>query len=83
MMYDYYGYGNNFYPMHSGLGPVFMIITWAFIIWGIISLVKYFSGHSRCEHNKDHDKSINILKERYAKGEITKEEFESIKKDLQ
>lgn len=31
----------------------------------------------------DSSKAIDILKERYAKGEITKEEYDGIKKDLQ
>jgi hypothetical protein len=30
-----------------------------------------------------HDESLNILKTRYAKGEITKEQFEQMKKDLE
>jgi uncharacterized membrane protein len=37
-------------------------------------------------HNYYHDESknsaLNILQERYAKGEITKEQYESMKKDL-
>jgi putative membrane protein len=78
MMYDYYGYGDNFYPMHSAFGGIFMILTWVLIIWGIVSLVKHFSHHSHDGNNH----AIDILKERYAKGEITKEQYESMKKDL-
>lgn len=78
MMYDYYGYGDSFYPMHSGFGSIFMILTWVLIIWGIVSLVKHFSHHPHDGHNH----AIDILKERYAKGEITKEQYESMKKDL-
>jgi putative membrane protein len=55
-----------------------MIIVWGLIIWGIISLVKHFSGHSV---NKN-ESAIDILKERYAKGEITREQFELMKKDI-
>lgn len=36
------------------------------------------SGHSR-----DSETDMEVLKKRYAKGEITREEFEQIKKDLQ
>lgn len=55
-----------------------MILTWVLIIWGIVSLVKHFSHHPHDGHNH----AIDILKERYAKGEITKEQYESMKKDL-
>ena len=71
----YYFY-NNLYSPFSFLGPVFMIIFWVVIIYLIISLLKR-------RHISDGSKAVDILKERYAKGEITKEQFESMKKDLQ
>lgn len=75
MMYFY----NDYYsPFHFFLGPVFMTIVWGLIIWGIVSLVRHFSGNS-VNKNKD---AIDILKERYAKGEITREQFELMKKDI-
>jgi len=40
------------------------------------SLRAYISGESG-------ENAVDILKKRYARGEITKEEFESMKKDLE
>jgi len=60
-----------------------MIIVWvviiALIVWGVIALVKRNSFPSDTPHKHD---PLDIAKERYAKGEINKEEFEEIKKDL-
>jgi putative membrane protein len=60
-----------------------MIIVWvlilALIVWGVIALVK--RGSSTSDTSQKHD-PLDIAKERYAKGEISKEEFEQIKKDL-
>ena len=39
------------------------------------------SGRHHIE-SKDSETAIDILKKRYAKGEITKEEFDQMKKDL-
>ena len=43
-------------------------------------------GHHHHWHDYYHDESknsaLNILQERYAKGEITKEQYEGMKKDL-
>lgn len=62
-----------------GFGGLWMFLFWgaliAFIVWAVIKLTKRDNSVSQSNH-------IDIAKERYAKGEISKEEFEQIKKDL-
>ena len=59
------------------------IIIWvliiALIIWGVVELVRRGSSTTDTSRKRD---PLEIAKERYAKGEINKEEFERIKKDL-
>jgi putative membrane protein len=47
-----------------------------FIVW----LVKKLANPKQI--HMDSSNAIEIIKERYAKGEITKEEFENLRKDL-
>lgn len=68
-----------------GFGSIFMFLFWGLIIWAVFALMRQGGcGHSGDSHNKsDGEKSsLDTLKERYAKGEIAKEEFERIKKDI-
>jgi len=86
--------GNNFmmnfgFMPFSGFGWIFMIVFWGLIIWAIIALVRggfgkgFMCGHDHNDDAREKDKSpLEILKERYAKGEINKKEFEDKKKDL-
>ncbi len=61
-------------------GGFMMIFWWGLLILGIIALVKWIAGQNTS--NKNEDSPLEILKRRYARGEINKEEFESLKKDL-
>jgi putative membrane protein len=63
-----------------GLGFLWMIIFWGAIIALIVWAVRRSTGHH--SYRIDTHSALDIAKERYAKGEITKEQFEQIKKDL-
>lgn len=64
-----------------GFGGVFMIIFWILVILGILYVVKSIA-RGRKEGMKE-ETALDILKKRYAKGEIAKEEFERMKDDLE
>ena len=57
-----------------------MLIFLGLAIAGIVLLVRYLSPHARL---KPSEGALEILKRRYAKGEIQKAEFEEKKKDLE
>ena len=84
------GYGYGFGPGMMGgwaggwgFGMVGMLLWWVLIILGIVLLTKWiFSGSAGRGERGSPDRSFEILKERYARGEIDKKEFEEKKRDL-
>ncbi len=79
MMYGYYGPGWGY--MGAG-GWILMILFWAFIIFGIIALVRWSTHGGGHWHGHGERTALDVLKERYARGEIDRKEFEEKKKDL-
>ena len=65
----------------SWFGWFIMILWWALIIIGIVALVKWLAGEWRRTPSNE-KKPLEILKERYAKGEIDNKEFGEKKKNL-
>jgi len=61
-------------------GGFSMLIFWGALIWLIFWLIKQ-NNESK---NKDHPDKVplEIAKERYASGEITKKQFDQLKRDL-
>ncbi len=59
-------------------GWIFSIIFWIVIIWIIVWLLR--DGRLGTPQHKE--SALDIAKKRYAKGEITKKEFEEMKKEL-
>ena len=65
-----------------GVGMVHMLLFWALIILAIVAIVRYLSSTSRREISSDRD-PLDILRVRYAKGEIDKQEFDEKRRDLE
>lgn len=76
-----YGFGGPLGWLGMGFG---MIIQLAFAVLIIMAAVWMFKAVFRGGHQAERQTdAIEILKERYAKGEITSEEYQRMKKELE
>jgi len=61
----------------AGAGWLFMIFAWALVVLGLAALAKWLLGDSRG------DNALVILNARYARGEIGREQYERMRRDIQ
>jgi len=64
------------------LGVAHMLLWWVLIILGIAVLAKWLFSTGAQGRPGTGGNALDILKERYARGEIGKDEFEQKKRDL-
>jgi len=65
-------------------GGIFMIVFWILILVGLVFVVRWLiqtTGRGK-NSGQSGSRAIDILKERYARGEIDKAQFEDMKQDL-
>ena len=72
-MHGYGNWGTGYW--HNG--GFFTVLTYILLVFLLVFLIKRLRGKS-----VRRDEALDILKRRYAAGEISKEQFESMKKDI-
>ena len=65
-----------------GWGFVMMLFWLLFLIIVVAVVTHVLKGHDHSAGHTHKTEPLDIAKERYAKGEITKQQFEQLKKDL-
>lgn len=71
------------HPWGMGINMLFMLLLWIIAIIGIVFLVKWVLEQTTTrQRGTSEESALDILKKRYARGEIDKEEYEEKKKDL-
>ena len=77
------GYGRGYGMMDNWFGGgIFMLLFWGVIIIGGFFLVRYLMRQSQTAARVTENTALEILKQRYARGEINDEEFEKMKAKL-
>ena len=83
--YGGYGMGPGMMGWGYGMGwfgMIFMAIFWIALIIGVVLLIRWLWMSTSKGKPGTEDPPLDILKRRYASGEINKEEFEQKKRDL-
>lgn len=80
-----YDWGWGMHPMTWmwgawGLGMIVMMLAfWGLVIAGIVLAIRWLVTPGR---GPSADRALDILRERYARGEINKDEFDAKRRDL-
>ena len=77
----------GWHPMWSMWGVwgtgmlLFMLLFWVLVITGLVLGIRWLATQGRPQRSES-DTALEILRQRYARGEINKDEFEAKKRDL-
>lgn len=66
----------------SGFGWIFMILFWGLVIFGVVALAKWMFSTGDSVAGGGARPPLDILKERYARGEINRDQYEQMRRDL-
>jgi putative membrane protein len=66
-----------------GFGMVLMLLFWILVIFGIAVLIRWLLAQSPPSRGSRDKSPLEIVQERYARGEIDREEYEQKKQDLE
>ena len=68
---------------HEGMGwwmlfgSVWFVVFWGFIVWFFARILRRPGSRERWEES-----ALEILRRRYARGEISREEYEAMRRDI-
>ncbi len=79
MMWGSWGYGHGWGMPFFGVGPFLSLVIIAGVIYFFFRQDGPLRGRSPGEQG---DSARDILDRRYARGELTKEQYEQMKRDL-
>ncbi len=74
-MMDGMGWGGMWFA------PIFWVVIIGVIIWAVVTIVNK-NNRKQQNHFPREEEALEILKKRYARGEINREQFEQMKNDL-
>jgi putative membrane protein len=82
-------WGWGMHPMSGmwgvwGIGMMLMMLVfWGLVIVGIVFGIRWLVRQDRQGSPRTTDSALEILRQRYARGEINREEFEAKRRDLE
>lgn len=74
---EWWGFGMGF-----ALHGVFMLAFWGLLVWGTVFLARQMMTRASQSQLEQGDRALAMVRERYARGELTREQLEALRRDL-
>lgn len=75
--------GNWHWGMMWGLGGLTMLVFWGLLIVGVVLLIRLLDRRRTSPPAPTRESPIDIARRRYAAGELSRDEFEQMRRDLE